>query len=319
MTRKKNIAVLILKIAVSLALLTVFLYKVDFVKVGEAISQIPAIFILSAIGVNVIANLVSALKWKLLLPGHSFTRILLLAMVGRFYSLILPGQIAGEGIKAYMLGKGRTDAEKVAASVILDKITGILSIFMVGITGILFSSVAIPATIIIALTAGIFILVFLLAGLQNRQFISFVNRVFAYLAKRIKFFEKPLNSTMLMMDELKLFVKNPILIIINIFTGYVYQLFAIILILVLSRSFGITIDFFDYCWIFGIISIALILPVTIAGLGIREGTFIGLLGWMGIAGEKATALSFAFFGMQLLDAIIGGIINFTGIYKVNPK
>lgn len=235
-------------------------------------------------------------------------------MIGRFYSIVLPGQIAGEGVKAWILGKGHEDAEQIAASVILDKITGVIGTLIICILGIICSMKMIPREVTVSIILCVLLLFIILFSLRNERFFSFINKICQYFT-RFKKIEKTVNHLLKAIAEFKLYLKNPGLIFINIFAGCIYQLLAVLLIYVFSRSIQIDVGFFDYCWIFGIVTIALILPVTIAGLGVREGTFLGLLGWLGVVNEKALALSIAFLGMQLLDAIIGGAIHFTMIYN----
>jgi uncharacterized membrane protein YbhN (UPF0104 family) len=50
------------------------------------------------------------------------------------------------------------------------------------------------------------------------------------------------------------------------------------------------------------------IPVSISGVGLREGAFVLLLGSIGIPPDAATALSFAWF----LSVVAGGL---TGIYE----
>jgi len=38
---------------------------------------------------------------------------------------------------------------------------------------------------------------------------------------------------------------------------------------------------------FGLVAIALLLPLTLAGIGVREGAYAGLLGLLGVPIEKA--------------------------------
>ena len=71
---------------------------------------------------------------------------------------------------------------------------------------------------------------------------------------------------------------------------------------------NINIAMIDWCWILGLLSIALFLPITIGGIGVREGTLVGIMGSMGIAQEKALALSFVIFGTQIIVSLIGGVI-----------
>ena len=79
---------------------------------------------------------------KLFLPGESLWRLFQLVVVGLLYSLILPDQIAGELVKAYRLGRGRPDAERIAASGVVEKACGLLGIAIVGAGAAYFSSLS---------------------------------------------------------------------------------------------------------------------------------------------------------------------------------
>ena len=62
----------------------------------------------------------------------------------------------------------------------------------------------------------------------------------------------------------------------------------------LSRGLQLHIGFFDWSLIVGALTLALFLPLTIGGLGVREGTLIGILGIYGYGSETAIAILTAF-------------------------
>ena len=85
----------------------------------------------------------------------------------------------------------------------------------------------------------------------------------------------------------------------------------------LSRELHLAIGFYDWSWIVGALTLALFLPLTIGGLGIREGTLIGILALYGYGSETAVALSFVAFSFIIMVAIIGAALSFT--IKVRPR
>lgn len=52
---------------------------------------------------------------------------------------------------------------------------------------------------------------------------------------------------------------------------------------VIHVFFSIPVAFSDWCWIFGVITTLLFFPVSISGIDIREESFIGILGYLGVA------------------------------------
>ena len=53
---------------------------------------------------------------------------------------------------------------------------------------------------------------------------------------------------------------------------------------------------------------ALYLP-TVAGLGVREASFVFFFGLVGVTAEEATATALAFFASQLVIALCGGALH----------
>ncbi|HEY7688339.1 MAG TPA: lysylphosphatidylglycerol synthase domain-containing protein, partial [Dongiaceae bacterium] len=50
------------------------------------------------------------------------------------------------------------------------------------------------------------------------------------------------------------------------------------------------------------------LPISIAGIGVREAAFVSLFGAVGASAEQALALSLSFFALGVLNNLIGGLL-----------
>jgi hypothetical protein len=50
------------------------------------------------------------------------------------------------------------------------------------------------------------------------------------------------------------------------------------------------------------------LPVSLNGIGLREGGYLFLLGTIGIASEKAVAFSLLWFVIVILASLVGGLV-----------
>ena len=62
----------------------------------------------------------------------------------------------------------------------------------------------------------------------------------------------------------------------------------------------------------GLVSLILLLPVTFAGVGLREGGLVILLGFVGVAPADAVALSFALLSYTLFGALVGAVADLKG-------
>jgi len=91
-----------------------------------------------------------------------------------------------------------------------------------------------------------------------------------------------------------------------------YGFFAAIQVYIIAQAFLINITFYEFILI-SIISVVIsnILPISIGGLGIREGAFVFLLSKFGVQSEIAFVISISgFFVKILIPGLIGLIISF---------
>jgi len=93
--------------------------------------------------------------------------------------------------------------------------------------------------------------------------------------------------------------------------GIVFQLIGVAIFSILALCLAIEIGWIDWMWIAGMTTIALLLPVTVGGLGIREGTLMVILAQYSVPGEKAIALSFGLLLLSAAVAFAGWIADMT--------
>ena len=197
----------------------------------------------------------------------------------------------------------------------VDKITGIIGLLMVGITGMLLSHQNLHSGLLVSFTVILFISIVCLFSLRVQLFYKLVLKALLYMQQRSSklgsFFGQIIGS----LDSWHEYSKKKKVLLVSILLGCLNQLSAIITFVILAKNLEIEISYVDWCWIITALSIILLLPFTIAGIGIREGTLVGILSWMGISSQKALALSFAIFGLQIFLGIIGGIIDLSKTFK----
>jgi len=80
---------------------------------------------------------------------------------------------------------------------------------------------------------------------------------------------------------------------------------------------GIDISIYALAWIRAIIMLMALVPVTIAGLGIREVGFIVFLELYGVPKSSAFAFSLLLFFQHIIIASIG-LLNEAWIYIIKP-
>jgi hypothetical protein len=304
-----------LKLAFSIGLLTWLLLRSDLGQILASIQRLSGTTIGCVMAIVVVELGIASLKWWLFVPHQRLLRIFKLTLIGIFYSIVLPGQIAGEAVKAYRLGAGQRDAEEVAASVVVDKVNGMIGLLTLGILGAFSSRLAIPKSLLVSFSAALAIG---LVGLYSIR-LPLLRRTTEALSRRVGArwhgWDALANRFALFFAAWTRYSARPRLMIASMLLGMVYQLLAIAVILVLSPTFGIEIPPAEWLWIFAVVSLAVLLPLSVGGLGIREGAFVAVLGLMQVPSASALALSLTIFASQLAAALLGGVIETAGFLE----
>lgn len=305
------------KLCISLGLLAYFVYKTDLGKVWMAITDIPG-YVFVTLGIMQVASVaINSVKWHVLLPDKRFIQLFKFNLIAQYYSLVLPGQIAGSFVKVYIAGKDEGSLVKVVASVIIDKTTGIIALLGVAVWGVIFSNTALPRTLHFSIVG------FMLLGLC----LVFILK-FPLLNKMILFFPEKFASKHILLAQFYQFLEvwqNYSLkkLFLALFISLLYQLFTVFIILIIADALSIQLFIEDWCWILGILSVALFLPISVAGIGVREFTLVGLLGFMGIRTDPAMAFSFTILGITIFIAMVGGAVELYRLYtpgvEINNK
>jgi uncharacterized membrane protein YbhN (UPF0104 family) len=78
---------------------------------------------------------------------------------------------------------------------------------------------------------------------------------------------------------------------------------------VLARSLGIELSLLTAIWLSAAVYAVVLLPISVAGLGVREVTLLNALGLLGVTPRLAVALSVLLFADPLINALIGGLLQ----------
>jgi hypothetical protein len=306
---------LILKLAISLGLLAWLLLRSDIGQVLASLQKLSPSVIASVAALIPIMVGVAAFKWWLFVPGHRFLDLARLNLVGVFYSIVLPGQVAGEAVKAYRLGAGRADAEKIAASVLVDKVNGMIGLLALGIFGAHASRLRIPGSLVASFSATLIIGLALLYSLHLPLLRRSIEAAIDFVSRRWSIAKPLAHRLALFLAASTRYLARPWLMVASVLLGITYQLLCIAVILIVAPSFGIDVPLVEWLWIFAVVATAALLPLSIAGLGIREGAFVAVLGLLQVPSASALALSLTIFATQLATALLGGFIEFVGFWE----
>jgi len=304
------------RIAVSAALLVGILHGIDWNLAWETAAGADPPLLLLAPVIWLASLLVGSLRWRLILRdgGVSFPlgKALPAYLVGAFYNLFLPGAVGGDAARAAVCSAATgCGLGRATGSVLLERLSGLAAVvvFILG-TSLVFPGIwsgllhsGSPCTV--ALAAGM-VLLAAAAAVASRGLL--VRRASRWHRGRIL----PALGRML---RTAAGVSLPALLL-SILLSMLFQGARFMGMYALSRSIGLPLRPEVFFSLMPLVYLATLVPVSLGGLGIREGTLVVLLGGLGVAASQAVTLSLLIYMNQVLLAVAGGLLQAAGVVRL---
>lgn len=290
-----------LKIFISIFLIWIVFRKVDLEVLARHLLAANKLIFTFAFLVFLISFLIGCMRWGVLIRKFGeFTdlEIIRLSFIGLFYNVFVPGGVAGDvikGIKTKDVG-----ATNSAASIILDRVIGLLSFITFLFIGLLVGHKLFIETYVWRLLLAICIAAYLLfLLLMSRNTFKQLNRLVAKSAHRFSRILLPFHHFSL--DRARI-SKSFILSMVSSFLN-------IIVIMLLARSLDVHISFFAHMTFIPAIIISSLMPLSFRGAGVRELLFVYFYGSQGVSPEKCLAVSAIYFILNMILASIGWLVE----------
>lgn len=304
-----NRAIACLRIAGSGVILFWLSRHIPFSGVGDALAEFawPAICVASLL--VMVCEALLAIRFRILARVQGFSvpllRLCRINLATRFFMLFLPGgALASIATRFYKLQREDPRRAPALSAVMLDRLCATLALCLVGS-------------------------LFWLADVgPERQYLGLINPIAAVAA---------VCMTLLLVEPRSyVLIERLVGTITNTFVGRAYDkwrsavtlfaampagdiakvialsvaphLLGIATIAVLGSALGISLDAGTWGWIRPTVILLTMLPLSFAGLGVREVSLLALLAAHDVPAEKAVALAVSLFGMTiLLPAALGAL------------
>lgn len=279
-----------LKLLVSATLLYIFLSRVDINAVIKTLKQTEIPLFIAGFFIYISTIFISTKRWSLFLPqGLKYLKLVSLYFVGSFFNTFLPGLVGGDAVKAFYLYRHIGKGGLSLASVFMDRYMGLSAMGGIALIAFIGGYSYIRQTDIVW-----FITIFLCAFLVASFILWKVNW------GKIKFLSSFYAPLMDYKTKKEIIFKGLLL-------GFVVQCIAIITVYVLSLSIGLKVPIIYFFMFLPVISVASAIPISVAGLGIREAGFVLLFSKVGLTSAEALSLSLLVFTAMCGVNLIGGV------------
>lgn len=303
---RNDVARIAFALMVSAGLILLLFRTIDPQVIGVALAAARPSHLLLAFITTALAWLLMAVKWRTLVHNYISTPTALsLTFRSLFYGFVLPGQVAGDIYRSVVFMR-RGIAALGMASVITDRVLGLLALVVVGLAGATFSPSLRETsswTWVMAATAslGIACAVALVAFPNLSILLAQWNPPPASARRRLH------EQLRLLADA---FASFPAATRVRSFLySLMFQTLCVLALFFLGKAFGAGVSLADWSWVFALASVVLLIPISIGGIGVREGTLVGALGLIGVSAATSLPIGVALTLLTGLGALAGACLE----------
>jgi uncharacterized protein (TIRG00374 family) len=275
-------------------------------------------WIAAAVLLVIVDRALMAYRWLVLLcpidadQRPAFGAVMRVFFVSTFLGTFLPASVGGDIVRAYGLAQLRVATGPAVASVIMDRLLGVLSIVLVGVAGLLLAprgSLASTRAIVISLTVAS-------AACMAGALVVFSERV-ATMAHRV-LMQLPMAALRRLASELTQATRAYARFhaeLANVLAGSIgVQVLRVLQAYCLGRALGIEASPAVYFAFVPLILLLMLLPVSVNGIGTSQMAFVWFFAAVGVPSAASLALSVLFLALGVIGNLPGGFL-----YAFGPR
>lgn len=253
-----------------------------------------------------------AYRWYLVVKAQqhviSMWRVVQVHFIGNFFGTFLPTSIAMDIIRAYGLSRHLKQGIDAASSMFVVRVMGFLALFVVALF------MCIIRIDLIDDKRIIWIII-----LTSVTFISAVIILFIPFTRKVLYRLLTLLHIRTVKEKLEYFYQSTIeltqyrsLLLLLAILSIVMQIIGIVNFYLIGLALHLTVPMIYYFLYLPIIQVVILIPISIAGLGVREGIFVYFFTQAGATRAEALSLSLLMFSQAIGLAFTGGIVYLLG-------
>jgi uncharacterized membrane protein YbhN (UPF0104 family) len=292
----------LLRLLVSVTLLGWLIWRTDWDQVRQAFAHLRLELWLAALGLYMVAQVASGLRWKILARPLGFTQSLRhflgFTFIGMYFNLMLPTSVGGDVARAWYLDGGSGRRLVAFLSVFVDRVSGLLVLLALACVAMLFCPVRdLPLWIPCCVWGSAAASVAALAALP----------VLGRWVRR-------LDRARRLGEGARLYVGRPRLMAGATLMSIIVQVVNVMIVCLVGRAIGVSVPA-SYYWVFvPMVTLLTMLPVSLNGMGIREGGMTLFLAPLGIPTGTILSLSFLWFAVYVTASLCGGAVYVFGAF-----
>jgi glycosyltransferase 2 family protein len=319
---------LAVRIAITAGVLWYLIELAPLGQVAEALAAANVALVVAGFAAQVAVRFINASRIRIIARAQgaplSYRAILAALFTTAFYGLMLPGSIgAGAATLVKYVGHGATVSAALASMIVnrlLDTCTTIaLGMFFWGLDRYGSVTPSLQYLAIALLVAGPLLLVALHLSLFGR--VRLLQRL-AHTSRRLDLAQRGAlaRGVANVLDQCEAAAALPPIAAVSVgLLSLVKDLLAALAVYCFARACGISLDYITIAWMQAAVALLVLLPITVSGLGVREGALVFFGTQNGIAAPTALGWSLLIFTGTLFIAAIGGAYEARAAWRSSSR
>lgn len=301
----RMIVTLGVRLILTLALLYFALHGVDFSSLMSRLGDADFRWLAAAVGAALLQIALASIRWRRIATQCGapigLAQTTRFNLIAAFFNQTLPSTIGGDAMRVWLVQRAGAGADLRAAaySVLVDRVIGLLALAVLVVASLpwCYRIVADPS-------GRIGLLVVDAAAIAGGVgFLLFVHLHWPWL-KRLWPFHHIETCAAIANRVLFDSRSGPRVAILSILV----HLLSVVMVWFAARAIAAPVDFIQTFLLVPPVLLISILPITIAGWGLREATMMVAFGYAGLAPADGTTISVLFGGVSFLVGAVGGVV-----------
>lgn len=302
-----------LRVLCTAALLWALATRLDLGRAAQLVVQASFPLVAANLAVLAAAMCVVAFRWHVILCANAWSpgrrSLILLVFVGAFFNQVLPTGVGGDAVRAWRCSKLGMGLGRSIISILIDRACGyvvLLVIYLMALPGLLELLPAARDKGVVS--AGLIAGLLGLLGLVSVDYLPLPLRRIRAIALLA---ELSRESRRLFADPRRAGVLFGLSTVTMALTIVAFKLIA--------EAIGTHLPLRSWAMIVPPVTLIQLLPVSLAGWGVREVALVVMLGAFGVAAEAALAISILSGICMILVGLPGGLIWLADLDVSEPR
>jgi hypothetical protein len=295
------------KAAVSAGLLAVLFWRIDRGAFLRSIQSLPLSTFLGSVVLYLTGYLISVVRWQRLLRAENiripFWRLVLVYFEGAFFNLFLPTLIGGDIVRGYTIYKLTGGHSASLASILIDRLSGFAALMLIALLSLTVAVTRMRDPQVAAMILGVAAAFGLLTGaLINERMKDWAGGIFRLIG--LARFQAKLQG---MIEAIQRYRGHRRALLEAFLLSILLQSLIIVTYFFVGQGLRVGVSLAYFFVFVPLITVVAMLPVSVAGLGVREGGVVYFFALAGVDAATSLSMSLVWFSLTALVSSLGGV------------